>query len=66
MGLLDSALFPSRCFRRDSPNAMMETDSTIGEITRAAGRGAAGFKSYLAPRNVEEAFTDSDAAIQAL
>ena len=43
----DSDMFTSKCFRRGCPNAMKDSDSTLGQIMRAAGWNAAGYRSYL-------------------
>ena len=47
LDVADSDRFNSKCFRRGCSNAMKDADSTLGQIMRADGRSAAGYRSYL-------------------
>ena len=59
IGFADSDSFSSKCFRRGCSNAMKDSNSTLGQIMRAAGWNAAGFRSYLLLQKDEEAFVSS-------
>ena len=50
----DSDRFTSKCFRRGCSNAMGDSDSALCQITRAAGRNADGYRSYLLLQQDEE------------
>ena len=59
VGFTDSESYSSKCFRRGCSNAMKDSNSTLGQIMRAAGWNAAGFRSYLLLQKDEEAFVAS-------
>ena len=48
--------FAAKCFRLGCSNAMKDSDSTLGQIMRADGWGAAGYRSYLLLQKDEEKF----------
>ena len=59
LSIPDSELYTSKCFRRGCSNAMKDSDSTLGQIMRAAGWNAAGYRSYLLLQQDEEKFIAS-------
>ena len=59
LSIPDSELYTSKCFRRGCSNATKDSDSTLGQIMRAAGWNAAGYRSYLLLQQDEGKFIDS-------